>query len=84
MSGPAIFERDTLGAFCRHTRAELAGGADGPLAGLTCGIKDLYHIGGARTGYGHPVWLETHALQTVTASARLRRCASPATPDCRR
>ena len=72
MSVAAVFERDTLGAFCRHTHAEVPGAASGPLAGLTCGIKDLYHIAGTRTGFGHPVWLETHAVQTVTASAVTR------------
>ena len=72
MSVAAVFERDTLRAFCRHTHAEVPGAASGPLAGLTCGIKDLYHIAGTRTGFGHPVWLETHAVQTVTASAVTR------------
>lgn len=72
MSGSTIFERDTLGAFCRHTHAELAGAADGPLAGLNCGIKDLYHLAGTRTGFGHPVWLETHAVQSVTSTAVTR------------
>ena len=72
MNAATIFERDTLGAFCRHTHAELPGAAGGPLAGLSCGIKDLYHIAGTRTGFGHPVWLETHAVQTATASAVTR------------
>lgn len=72
MNAATIFERDTLGAFCRHTHAESPGAAGGPLAGLSCGIKDLYHIAGTRTGFGHPVWLDTHAVQTVTASAVTR------------
>ena len=78
MSDAAIFESDTIGAFCRHTHAELAGAASGPLAGLRFGVKDLYHIAGARTGFGHPVWLETHAVQTVTAGAVLRLTAAGA------
>ena len=77
-SDAAIFERDTLNAFCRHTHAELAGAASGPLAGLECGIKDLYHIAGTRTGFGHPVWLETHAVQTVTSIAVTRLTAAGA------
>jgi len=72
VSAAAIFERDTLGAFCRHTHVELTGAAGGPLAGLKCGIKDLYHIAGTRTGFGHPVWLETHEVQGVTSSAVTR------------
>lgn len=34
-----------------------------------CGVKDLYHVAGARTGFGHPVWLETHAPEQTTAAA---------------
>ena len=56
-----VLERDTVGAFCRHTHVEVAGAADGPLAGLSCGIKDLYDIGGHKTGFGSPAWLATHA-----------------------
>ena len=78
MSAAAIFERDTLGAFCRHTHAEVPGAASGPLTGLTCGIKDLYHIAGMHTGFGHPVWLETHAVQTVTSTAVTRLTAAGA------
>ena len=54
-----IFDRDTVGAFCRHTHVEVAGTAGGPLAGLTCGIKDLYDIAGYKTGFGSPAWLAT-------------------------
>ena len=78
MSGAAILDRDTLGAFCRHTHAELLGAANGPLAGLRFGVKDLYHIAGTRTGFGHPVWLDTHAPPTITASAVLRLVAAGA------
>ena len=65
----SMLERDTAGAFCRHTHVEVPGTADGPLAGLTCGIKDLYDIGGHKTGFGSPAWLETHAPAAVTAPA---------------
>lgn len=78
MSGAALFERDTLGAFCRHTHAQLPGAAEGPLAGMHFGVKDLYHLAGARTGFGHPVWLDTHAVQTVTATAVMRLLAAGA------
>ena len=64
-----ILERDTVGAFCRHTHAEIAGAADGPLAGLTCGIKDLYDLAGFKTGFGSPDWLATHAAAAATAPA---------------
>jgi amidase len=64
-----IFELDTLGAFCRHTHVEIAGGGSGPLAGLICGIKDLYDIAGHKTGFGSPEWLATHDAATTTAPA---------------
>ena len=72
MTFNSILEADTLGAFCRHTHVEIAGAAAGPLAGMRFGVKDLYHIAGTRTGFGHPVWLETHEPATVTASAVTR------------
>jgi amidase len=60
-------DRDTVGAFCRHTHVEVAGAAKGPLAGLTCGIKDLYDIAGHQTGFGSPAWLATHDAAAATA-----------------
>lgn len=62
-----IFERDKVGAFCRHTHIEAAGAAGGPLYGLTCGIKDLYDIAGQKTGFGSPAWLASHPAATVNA-----------------
>jgi amidase len=68
-----ILGRDTLGAFCRHTHAQLEGSPDGLLAGTAFGVKDLYHIAGRRTGFGNPAWLETHppADRTAVAVQRL-------------
>ena len=59
---------DPYNAFCRHTQVELDGAADGPLRGLTFAVKDVFDIAGHRTGNGNPVWLETHAPATHTAS----------------
>jgi amidase len=56
----SILDRDTLGAFCRHTHVALAGAPTGPLAGLTFGLKDLFDVAGHRTGFGSPDWLRTH------------------------
>ena len=72
LNNAAIFVRDSLAAFRLHTHAELAGAGCLPLAGLTCGIKDLYLIAGTHTGCGHPVWLETHAVQTAASKALTR------------
>ena len=39
---------------------ELRGSENGPLQGMTFAVKDLFDIEGMRTGFGHPLWLETH------------------------
>jgi amidase len=51
---------DSLGAFCKDNHIALQGSKDGPLAGLTFGAKDVFHVAGARTGFGQPDWLRTH------------------------
>ena len=49
-------------AFVPHDlAAPIAGAATGPLAGLTCAVKDMYDIAGYTAGCGNPIWLETHA-----------------------
>ena len=60
---------DPIGAFCRENHVALDGARSGPLVGLTFGVKDVFHIVGARTGFGHPDWLSTHEPATVTATA---------------
>ena len=60
---------DPLGAFCRHNHAALKGSGKGPLAGLAFAAKDLFHIEGQRTGFGHPAWLASHPPATRTAPA---------------
>jgi amidase len=62
-----ILDRDNLGAFCRHTHVAVKGSGAGPLAGLTCGVKDIYDIAGHKTGFGSPDWLATHDAATQTA-----------------
>ena len=68
----SILDRDTIGAFCRHTHVELAGAASGPLAGRTFGAKDIYDVAGHQTGFGSPDWLATHAAASATAPALQR------------
>jgi amidase len=60
-----ILDRDTLGAFCRHTHVELNGAASGPLAGLSFGLKDIFDVAGHKTGFGCPDWLRTHDAAKV-------------------
>ena len=74
-----LLERDAIGAFCRHTHVEVAGAASGPLAGLTCGIKDLYDIAGHKTGFGSPDWLATH--EPAAATAPIGQCLLDAGAD---
>jgi amidase len=64
-----ILDRDSLGAFCRHTHVAIKGATAGPLHGLAFGVKDLYHIAGHRTGFGNPTWLATHGPSERTAVA---------------
>ena len=60
---------DPLGAFCRDNHVALQGAPDGPLRGMTFGAKDVFHIAGHGTGFGHPDWLRTHPPAEVTAVA---------------
>ena len=63
----SILEKDTLGAFCRHTHVTMRGSGRGPLAGLQFAAKDIYDVAGQRTGFGSPDWLRTHPAATRTA-----------------
>jgi amidase len=55
-------------------KAPLSGAHEGPLAGLTVAVKDMYDIVGARTGGGSPDWLAAQKPAAAHASAvqRLR------------
>ena len=66
---PELPFEDPVGAFCRHNHVALTGAGAGPLAGLAFGAKDVFHIAGTRTGFGHPAWLATHEPSAETASA---------------
>ena len=69
VTAPGLPFEDPVGAFCRHNHVALKGAGDGPLAGLTFGAKDVFHIAGTRTGFGHPAWLATHEAPAETAVA---------------
>ena len=64
---------DPLGAFCVENHVALPATGSGPLSGLTLAAKDVFDIAGSRTGFGNPVWLETHPPAEATAPA-VRRC----------
>ncbi|MGX9962260.1 amidase [Roseomonas sp. F4] len=58
---------DQVGAFVPGPRVELAGAAEGPLAGLDFAVKDLFDVAGVTTGYGNPDWARTHPPAAATA-----------------
>ena len=58
---------DSLGAFCVENHATLRGSGRGPLAGLTFAAKDVFDVAGSRTGFGNPVWLDTHPPAAATS-----------------
>jgi amidase len=60
---------DSMGAFCLDNHIFATGAQSGPLKGLTFAVKDVFHIKGAVTGFGHPDWLRTHEVSTETAVA---------------
>ena len=53
---------DTLGAFVDHGHVTREGRADGPLSGLTFGLKDLFDLAGVPTAAGSPDWMKTHEV----------------------
>src|SRR6266542_4868218 len=59
--------------------APIAGAAQGPLAGLTVAVKDMYDIAGTRTGGGNPDWLDAHPPATAHAAAVRRLLDAGAT-----
>jgi amidase len=75
----SILDRDSLGAFCRHTHVTLAATGHGPLDGLTFGLKDLFDVAGHRTGFGSPDWLRTHEPAAHTSPIALALLAAGAT-----
>ena len=69
MTVPKLPFEDPVGAFCRENHVAVKGAGHGPLAGLAFGAKDVFHIAGTRTGFGHPAWLATHEPPGDTAVA---------------
>ena len=58
---------DPFNAFLDHSDAPAANATDGPLAGLTLAVKDIYDIAGQRTGGGNPQKLAEAAFAEETA-----------------
>ncbi len=60
---------DTMGAFMPGPRCMRPPLADGPLSGLTFGLKDLFDVAGDITGFGNPDWASTHPPASGTTPA---------------
>jgi amidase len=60
---------DPVDAFMPGPRLHIDPTGSGPLDGLSCGVKDIFDIAGATTGFGNPVWARTHPPATPHAWA---------------
>jgi amidase len=58
---------DPFNAFLDHSDAPVSNAPNGPLAGLTFAVKDIYDIAGQRSGGGNPKRLAEIAPATSTA-----------------
>jgi amidase len=58
---------DPFGAFVADIHVDEKRRDDGPLAGLTFAVKDLFDIAGAATGAGSPEWRRTHGVPASNA-----------------
>lgn len=59
---------DPVGAFVPGARTQRVGASEGPLAGLSFAVKDLYDTAGDVTGYGNPDWARAHPPATSDAA----------------
>eukprot|EP00197_Chlamydomonas_leiostraca_P010467 CAMPEP_0202864410 /NCGR_PEP_ID=MMETSP1391-20130828/4662_1 /ASSEMBLY_ACC=CAM_ASM_000867 /TAXON_ID=1034604 /ORGANISM="Chlamydomonas leiostraca, Strain SAG 11-49" /LENGTH=452 /DNA_ID=CAMNT_0049544145 /DNA_START=218 /DNA_END=1576 /DNA_ORIENTATION=+ len=57
----------------------IEGEAGGPLTGVTVAIKDLFDVAGQKTGFGNPVWRDSHQRATATCPAVTRLLRAGAT-----
>ncbi len=60
---------DNASALCCSNAIAIDGAGAGPLAGRSFVAKDVFHIAGVGTGFGHPEWLTTHEIPQTTAPA---------------
>ena len=60
-------DRDASRAFMPYPDAEVAHAAEGPLAGLTFAVKDLFDVAGYPTSGGQPFLLAMSGIKSATA-----------------
>ncbi len=63
-----ILALDKVSAFCKHAPVEIQASQEGPLNGLSYGVKDIYDVAGIPTAFGSPAWLKTHPIPSNTAT----------------
>jgi amidase len=62
-----FFIEDHVNAWVEHGKFVIDGASNGRLTGLTFAVKDIYDVAGYRSGFGNPVWLQTHEPATLTS-----------------
>ena len=58
---------DHARAWVEHGKFVIDGAPNGRLTGLKFAVKDIYDVAGYQTGFGNPVWLQTHGAATLTS-----------------
>ena len=58
---------DWVCAWVPHGKFVISGAVGGSLEGLSFAVKDVFDVAGYPTGFGNPVWLQTHDVATETA-----------------
>eukprot|EP00878_Enallax_costatus_P017900 GHUV01018815.1.p1 GENE.GHUV01018815.1~~GHUV01018815.1.p1 ORF type:complete len:449 (+),score=59.15 GHUV01018815.1:982-2328(+) len=74
---PMAQANDPTNSFISQFRIE--GSPEGPLAGMTLAVKDLFDIAGHKTAFGNATWQETHPTATHTAPPVQQLLAAGAT-----
>ncbi|EIE50643.1 amidase, partial [Citreicella sp. 357] len=64
-----LIEHDPYHCYMPYPPVPVENAPDGPLAGLTLGVKDIYDVAGYRTGCGCPIRLAMSDIKTATAPA---------------
>ncbi len=67
-----LLDDDPYRAFMPYEGVEVPWGSEGPLAGLTLGVKDIYDVAGYRTGSGCPLKLAESGVKDAHAPAVAR------------
>ena len=62
-----LLDADPARAFMPYPAAPVPNAPDGPLAGLTFGVKDLFDVAGYPTSAGSPHHLALSGIKTRTA-----------------